>query len=366
MEPKARIQSRISSIDIVRGAVMVLMAIDHVRVYSGLPAGGPTAGIFFTRWVTHFCAPVFAFFAGTGAYLYGRKIGASALARFLVCRGLLLVLLELTVIRFAWTYNFHYAQFTLAGVIWMLGWSMVLLAGMLRLRASMVGTIGLAIVFLQKGFALVTYSGPAWEFIYPAGNKPWPAISILYVIVPWVGVMAAGYGFGAILQREEAQRRKWCLAIGLTATAMFLAIGSYLMRAAPTLFRLLNQQKYPASPLFLMMTLGPAIAFLPLAERATGWFARVLATFGRVPMFYYLAHIFAIHSAALMVMFLREGTLHPEWYAGAPYTWMPEGHRWTLPLLYLIWAVVVIALYFPCRWFAGLKERRRDSWLRYI
>ncbi len=147
MQSKVRLQS----IDIVRGAVMLIMAIDHVRVYSGLPAGGPTAGIFFTRWVTHFCAPVFAFLAGSGAYLYGRKFGAPALARYLVGRGLLLVLLELTVIRFAWTFNFDYGQFTLAGVIWMLGWSMVLLAGMVRLRASVVAIIGLAIVFLQQG-----------------------------------------------------------------------------------------------------------------------------------------------------------------------------------------------------------------------
>src|SRR5277367_2855448 len=131
--------ARVPSIDILRGSVIVLMAIDHVRVYSGLPAGGPSAGIFFTRWVTHFCAPAFAFFAGSGAYLYGKKIGAPALARYLVGRGLLLVALELTAIRFAWTFNFDYRHFTLAGVIWMLGWSMMLLAGLVRLRASLVG-----------------------------------------------------------------------------------------------------------------------------------------------------------------------------------------------------------------------------------
>src|SRR5580693_1456040 len=139
---------RVASIDVVRGVVMVLMAIDHVRVYSGLPAGGATAGIFFTRWVTHFCAPAFAFLAGTSAYLYGRKLNnPRALARFLVTRGLLLVLLELTVIRLAWTFNFDYAHFVLAGVIWMLGWCMVLLAGLVRLSAKAIGMIGLAIIF---------------------------------------------------------------------------------------------------------------------------------------------------------------------------------------------------------------------------
>src|SRR5579863_718274 len=165
---------RIQSIDIVRGVVMVLMAIDHVRVYSGIPAGGPDPAIFFTRWVTHFCAPAFAFLAGTGAFLYGRKLGdARALGRYLVTRGVLLVLLELTVIRFSWTFNFDYRGFTLAGVIWMLGWSMVLLAGLVRLRAKAVGLIGLGIIFLQQIFSFPPHLLPEqmrnsigwiWEF----------------------------------------------------------------------------------------------------------------------------------------------------------------------------------------------------------
>src|SRR3982074_772738 len=139
--------SRIQSIDIVRGAVMILMAIDHVRVYSGMPAGGPTAGIFFPRWVPHFCAPTFAFLAGTSAFLYGRKLGdAGALARHLLLRGLILVALELTFIRFTWTFNFSYSQFVLAGVVWMLGWCMVLLAGLVRMPAKIVGAIGLAVI----------------------------------------------------------------------------------------------------------------------------------------------------------------------------------------------------------------------------
>jgi hypothetical protein len=185
--------------------------------------------------------------------------------------------------------------------------------------------------------------------------------------------MAAGYGFGAILLREPAQRRRICLWIGLSATAIFLVAGGLTVwltpapaNAPPALFRLLNQQKYPASPLFLLMTLGPTIVFLPLAEHARGWFARVLATFGRVPMIYYLLHIITIHIAALAVTFLREGTVHHEWYATAPFTFLPPPQRWNLPLLYLVWAMVVTILYFPCRWFAGLKDRRPGGWWRYI
>ncbi len=374
---------RIQSIDIVRGAVMVLMAIDHVRVYSGIPAGGPSPAIFFTRWITHFCAPAFAFLAGTSAFLYGRKLSDSrALAHYLVIRGLLLVLLELTVIRLSWTFNFDYRHFVLAGVIWMLGWCMVLLAGLVRLPARAVGVIGLGIIFLQQNFGFVprlfplqlrNYIGWIWEFVYPAGTKSWSGISILYVLVPWIGAMAAGYGFGTIFMREPAERRRLSLTIGLTAIALFLLAGGLNLLltpapdgAPPALLRLLNQQKYPASQLFLLMTLGPTIALLPLAERARSWFAGVLATFGRVPMFYYLLHIPLIHIAALLVTWVREGSPHPEWYSTAPFTFLPPQHRWGLPLLYAVWVIVVAILYFPCRWLAGLKARRREGWWSYF
>ncbi len=375
--------ARIQSVDLVRGAVMILMAIDHVRVYSGLPAGGPTAGIFFTRWVTHFCAPAFAFLAGTSAYLYGRKLGdAGALARHLLLRGLLLVALELTFIRFTWTFNFAYSQFVLAGVVWMLGWCMVLLAGLVRLPPKAVGMIGLAIILFQQVFHTLPHALPRtvqgsigwlWEFVYPAGYPPSRAIAVLYVLVPWIGVMAAGYGFGAVMVREPEERRRLCLWIGWGAIALFLAIGGTMVlmnpapaNAPPALFRLLNQQKYPASQLFLLMTLGPAIVALALAHRIATWPARLLATFGRVPMFYYLIHIPTIHVAALVVSYLRNGATHPEWYVSAPFTFVPPQYRWPLPLLYLVFVIVVAALYAPCRWFAGVKARHRDGLLKYI
>ena len=374
---------RIESLDLVRGIIMVLMAIDHVRVYSGLPAGGLTAGIFFTRWITHFCAPGFVFLAGTGAFLHGRKLGdTGALARYLVTRGLILVVLELTVIRFAWTFNFAYTDFVLAGVIWMLGWCMVLLAGLVRFSPKTVGGIGVGIILFQQVFHFLPRAlpesirnavGGIWEFVYPAGLQELPGIAILYVLVPWIGVMAAGYGFGAIMIREPAERRRLCLRIGLSATALFvLAAGLVVILSpppddgSPVLFRILNQNKYPASQLFLLMTLGPTIALLPLAERARGWPAEVLKTFGRVPMFYYLLHIPLIHVTALVVTLMREGSVHPEWYASAPFTSVPEGHRWSLALLYLVFLIDVAILYLPCRWFANLKARRPGSWLSYI
>lgn len=338
--------ARIQSIDVLRGAVMILMAIDHVRVYSGVPAGGPSADIFFTRWVTHFCAPAFAFFAGTSAFLYGRKLsGPLPLARYLALRGIVLVALELTLIRFTWTFNFDYGSFTLAGVIWMLGWCMVLLAPMVWLPAPAVGAIGLAIIGFQHVFAQPAL-GSLWDFVYPTGVRHPHSIAILYVLVPWIGVMAAGYGFGAILRRPD--RDRICVALGLAGTIIFLIAGSLTVHndPRPFLFRLLDQQKYPASVLFLLMTLGPTIALMPLADTLR---AGVLSTFGRVPLFYYLLHIPAIHLAALAVNYLREGAFHQEWYATAPFTTVPRDHRWPLPLLYLVWTMVVTALYFACR-----------------
>jgi len=376
--------ARVRSIDILRGAVMVLMAIDHVRVYSGLPAGGPDPGIFFTRWVTHFCAPAFVFLAGTAAFLHGKKLSNTGmLAKFLVTRGLLLVFLELTLIRFGWTFNLNYSEFVLAGVIWMLGWCMVLLALFVRLRPSVTGVIGLLIIFFQQLFSLVPRMLPEslkvsvggfWEFFYSSGLESWPWIRILYVLIPWIGVMAAGYGFGTILLLEPGKRRRLCLQIGFSAIALFLIAGTLRIvlqpvsqEAPPFIFRLLNQQKYPASQLFLLMTLGPTIALLPLAEKVRGRLAGVLTIFGRVPFFYYLMHIPLIHISALVVNFIRLNAFHQEWYAYAPFASVPEGSRWSLPLLYFVFVIDLTILYYACRWYVGYKAKHRESrWLKYL
>jgi uncharacterized membrane protein len=381
----------VASLDIIRGAVMVLMAIDHVRVYSGVPAGGPALGIFFTRWITHFCAPAFVFFAGTAAFLRGRKGESStdpagdkvSLARYLVTRGLMLVLLELTVIRASWTFNIDYSQFILAGVIWMLGWCMVLLAGLVHLPARVLGIVGLLVIAAQNAFGalggmLPQSIHPLWELIYPVGaelrlGQSGPSVTVLYTIVPWIGVMCVGYAFGLVMTLPSDERRKWCVRIGLIATTVFLVSGGLMVAmqgapqgAPPALIRLLNQRKYPASLLFLLMTLGPTIALLPLAERARGWFASMMTTFGRVPMFYYLLHIPLIHATALLVWLMRDGSVHAERFATAPYVSISADQRWSLALLYLVWAVVVAILYPLCVWYARTKARRPDSWLRYI
>jgi len=361
---------------------MVLMAIDHVRVYSGIPAGGPEPGIFFTRWITHFCAPGFAFLAGTSTFLYGEKLNdKNRLSRYLLTRGLLLVILELTLIRFEWTFNLNYAEFMLAGVIWMLGWCMVIMAALVRMNVTAVGITGLAIIALQQVFQYVPKLFPAsvqqsvgeiWAFFYTSGFEQ-QHLSILYVLIPWIGVMAAGYGFGKIILLPAGKKQKICWWIGFSSIALFIIAGSIIILmnpandAPPFIYRLLNQKKYPASQLFLLMTLGPMIALIPFAEKAKGKLAGILSLFGRVPFFYYLLHILLIHISALAVNFIREGNAHQDWYLTAPYTWIPEEHHWGLPLLYLVFFIDLIVLYFLCRWYAGYKSRHPEKkWLYYV
>ena len=368
---------RIGSLDLWRGIVMVLMAIDHVRVYSGVPAGGPTAAVFFTRWVTHFCAPAFVFLAGTAAFLHGRKVGIPSLSRYLLTRGLALVVMEVTIIKLSWTFTLASLNSPLAGVIWMLGWCMVVMAGLVRLSATAITAIGLLLVlgqdFVGGAAGQLPFLGP---FLYSGGEvqlgAAGPTFSILYTIIPWTGVMALGYAFGAIVGRPAEERHRLCLRIGVAATAAFLAIAgatvafSSAADGPPAYMQLLNQRKYPASQLFLLMTLGPPIALLPLAERAHGALARLFTTFGRVPMFYYLLHIPLIHVLALLVWKIRDGQVHAEWFASAPYVSVPPEQRWSLVLLYLVFLISVAVLYFPCRWFAGVKQRNSNGLLRYI
>ena len=353
---------------------MVLMVIDHVRVYSGVPSWGTTPGVFFTRWVTHFCAPAFVFFAGTAAFLHGQRLASTGqLWRFLVTRGLLLVVLEVTLIRFFWTFNFAYSEWILAGVIWMIGWCMVLLAGLVYVSSTRaLAILGLAVIVGQYAVGQL-HLGRWWEFIYPAGFESDGPVNILYTVVPWIGVMATGYAFGSVMVREAADRRRFCLRYGLAATAAFVLLFIVDVVRAPAtdplmqrIFSALSPSKYPASPMFLMMTLGPAIAFLPVAERATGRLARVFITFGRVPMFFYLLHIPLIHVLALGVNQVRAGAMHHEWYATAPYTSVPDEHQWSLGLVYLIFIVATMVLYPLCRWFGQYKVTHDAAWLRLI
>src|SRR6266568_5403689 len=338
--------ARVASIDLIRGAVMVLMAIDHVRVYSGLPADGPTAGIFFTRWVTHFVAPAFIFLAGTSAFFYGRK--HTDLSRFLFVRGVWLVLLELTVIRVCWTFNLDFANYMLAGVIWVIGWCMILMSALVRLRPRTAGIIGIAIIALHNLVMMPLINrtqalGELWKILYigffqgPVAGTP---LIVLYSIIPWIGVMAAGYWFGTVLTLEPARRNRICLRLGLGATALFLVLRGFNVYGdpqpwsssgrMPALLSFLNTSKYPASLSFLLMTLG--------------------------------------HALALIVSKIRTGSVDAWLFTNHPMANppAPEGYTWSLGLLYLVWAIAIVLLYFPSRWYADLKARRTDWWLKYL
>ena len=392
--PRAAAQpsSRIVSLDILRGVVMVLMAIDHVRVYAGVPPGGPDPGVFFTRWVTHYCAPIFIFLAGTGAYLYGRSHGGSAaVAKYLAVRGAWLVLLELTLLRLAWTFNLDYAHYLLAGVIWVIGWCMILMALLVRLPTLAIGAFGVAVIaghnlLMPALGGLLGRLGAGWlaQILYFGGpvqlGSGGPTLAVLYVIVPWIGVMAAGYGFGTVMELPAGERRRVCLRLGAGAVAAFLVLRGFDLYGdprpwsggpaspMPPLLRFLNTTKYPASLLFLLMTLGPMLLVLPALEGARGRVAGALATFGRVPFFFYVLHIPLIHAMALLVSALRTGAVDPWLFTNHPMMnpEPPDGYTWSLGLLYLVWAVVIVALYFVCRWFAGVKARRTSRWLRYL
>lgn len=371
---------RVASIDLIRGAVMILMAIDHVRVYSGLPAGGPTAGIFFTRWVTHFCAPAFILLAGTSAFFYGRK--HADVSRFLLIRGAWLVLLELTVIRVAWTFNVDFGDYVLAGVIWVIGWSMMLMAALVKLPLRAVGAIGVVIIVLHNAvmpLVAPALPGPLRSILYVAFFEgPIGPLVVLYSIIPWIGVMAAGYAFGQVLTLEPGRRDRLCLWIGLGATALFFVLRGFNLYGdprdwsatppLPAVLSFLNTTKYPASLSFLLMTLGPTIALMPVLERARGALARWVSVFGRVPFFFYVLHIPLIHALALVVSQIRLGAVSDWLFAnhpmGAPP--VPEGYAWSLATLYAVWAVAIVLLYLPCRWFADLKARRHDWWLKYL
>jgi uncharacterized membrane protein len=372
---------RIASLDIARGAVMVLMAIDHVRVFAGVPTYGPPP-VFFTRWVTHFCAPVFIFLAGTAAYLYGQKVGSrTGLAKFLVMRGLWLVLLELTLLRFGWTFNFDYANFTFAGVIWVIGWSMVLLSALVFLPTKAVAAIGIAIIAGHNAVAPLVQGmespSPLLRVLYTGGefNAAGLNIVVLYVLIPWLGVMAAGYGFGAVVRSAPEARRRFCFSIGLASIAGFVILRATGIYGDPRPWHpedgalaFLNTAKYPPSLLFLLMTLGPMLIAIPLLENARGRVTRWLSVFGQVPFFYYILHIPLIHLTAVLISLIRTPGSTGWLIANHPMMppEVPAGYQWSLPLLYLVWAMVVVSLYFACRWFAKIKAETRNPILRFF
>ncbi|MGI8619683.1 MAG: DUF1624 domain-containing protein [Gemmatimonadaceae bacterium] len=393
-------KSRIDSVDLLRGIVMVIMLLDHTRDFThwGAQQFDPSdlartsAALFFTRWITHFCAPIFVFLAGTGAFLQlSRGKTRAQLSRFLWTRGLWLILLEFTVVRFGVFFNLDYSFLGVAQVIWVLGWSMIVLAGLIHLPLKVVAAFGIGMMLFHNvldPFQATQWQGPAspvpdaasklWMVLhqqgaFPVAGFPSPIVYVLYPLIPWVGVMAAGYAFGAIYGFEPGRRREILLRLGFLITAAFFALRALNLYGDPsrwavqksglfTVLSFLNVTKYPPSLLFLLMTLGPAMIALWRFERPVrNVIGRALVTFGRVPLFFYVLQWYTAHLIGI--------GLHIA--AGKPIGGPPGGppsanFGFGLGVTYLAWIAGALLLYPLCRWFAGVKARRRDWWLSYL
>jgi uncharacterized membrane protein len=381
--------ARLASIDALRGVVIVLMALDHVRDFFGVPGVSPTdlaqttVPLFLTRFVTHICAPTFFLLTGTAAFLsLGRK-SVPELSRFLMTRGAWLILLELTVIRcFGYQWNFDY-QVTMLVVIWALGWAMMVLAALVWIPLPATVAFGIAMVVGHNLLDGVRTSYPLWVVLHTPGfvvNRPGSVVFAAYPLVPWVGVTALGYGLGATFRWNAERRRRLLLYGGLALTAGFVAlraINSYgdpvrwatQASGALTLVSFLNTTKYPPSLLFLLMTLGPALLVLRALDADTPRLLQPALTFGRVPLFYFVLHLWLIHFLAVVVCYRQNGPIRwmlesPD-LAAYPFT-PPPGWGFALPSVYLLWIAVVLLLYPVCVWFAGVKARRTNAWLSYL
>jgi uncharacterized membrane protein len=380
---------RIESIDVVRGVIMIIMALDHVRDffgYSGLNPTNPattTYALFFTRWITHFCAPVFFLLTGTGAYLALRRKSKSELSRFLFTRGLWLIFLEIVVTRcFGWQFNFDYRLLMLI-VLWALGWSMIVLSGLVYLPAWAVATFGVVMIATHNLLDSIDSDNPLWSILHSPNilmSNAHRTIFVVYPLIPWVGVTAVGFALGQIYGWPSERRKKFLLPLGIAMTATFIVLRAINLYGDPqrwstqrslayTVLSFLNTTKYPPSLLYLLMTLGPAMLFLWAIDAGTPRWLHPALIVGKVPMFYYLLHIPLIHLIAIAVCYARYGQIH--WMFESPTLGQfpvttPPGWGYSLPTIYLIWFIVVLTLYPLCRWFAALKQRRSDAWLSYF
>ena len=381
-------RARLDSIDLLRGLVMVLMVLDHTRDFFATGGFNPRdvndPALFLTRWVTHFCAPVFVFLAGISAFLYG-VCGRTMreVSRFLFTRGLWLVLLELTIVRFAWTFSV-FPHLVLLQVIWAIGMSMVVLSALIYLPRWAIGTIGIGMIAghnLLDGIQAEQLGelGWLWNVLHqPALLHPTTDVAVfaLYPLIPWIGVMAAGYALGSLMLLEPASRRRRLVRLGVGVTLGFVLLRASNLYGDPapwvlhdeisaTVLSFVNTEKYPPSALYLAMTLGPALIAMAAFDSAKGKLVRFFVIFGRVPLFYYVAHLLLLHTMALAFA----AAVHDDvaWlFGGLPIEAKPDGYGLGLPGVYLVWMIAVAVLYQPCRWFDEVKRRRSEAWLSYL
>lgn len=377
---------RFDGIDFLRGLVMAVMVLDHARDFFGGSSMNPRdvhdAGLFVTRWVTHFCAPIFVFLAGVSAFLYGNRGRTKAeVARFLLTRGLWLMIIEITVVRLAWTFNLSY-DFVFMQVIWAIGCAMVALAALIYLPRWAIATFALTMILGHNLLDGVEPDGSwrwLWVMTHSTGTlRPTPGMEIMaiYPLIPWVAVMAAGYALAPVFLQPEEQRRRTLLKIGFAVTVGFVVLRATNLYGdpapwtvqdgvVPTLLSFINCEKYPPSLLYLAMTIGPGLILLGLFQNASSGLARVVVAIGRVPFLFYVAHIVLLHAMAVAVAHVTVGDIG--WlFRHMPAFNKPEDYGLTLPAVYALWIVALALLYPMCRWFGALKQRRKDWWLSYL
>jgi uncharacterized membrane protein len=387
---------RIESIDILRGLVMVIMALDHVRDYfhSGAFTGDPenidttTPILFFTRFITHFCAPVFIFLAGTSAFLYGQKRSNSQLSKFLVTRGIWLIFVEIFIMNFLWWFDVTYSFVNLQ-VIWAIGWCMIVLGIAIHLPKKLLLFLGLLIVLGHNGLDGIQYQYgnieyALWYAFHQIGGgflTPDHFVQFTYPILPWIGVIFLGYGFGSLYQKgfDLQIRKKWLLYLGLSSIALFFIVryiniyGNLYQwevqdTATKTVISFFKITKYPPSLQYLLITLGPAFLFLYFMENVQNKITNFLLAFGRVPFFYYILHVLVIHGAAVVGLLLtsKDWTLmiitRQKLFEGKL-----AGYGYDLWIVYLVWIGVVLLLYPICKKYMKYKAAHKDKWwLSYL
>ena len=387
---------RITSIDFLRGTIMIVMALDHVRdylysasfLYDPLDFSKTTGILFFTRWITHFCAPIFMLLAGTSAYLIGRKKTKAELSVFLVKRGLWLVVLELFVVNLGWNFNLAFPMFFFI-TIWALGISMIVLATVIHLPKRLILAFGIIMVFGHDLLDSIHVAGntlPAfgWAVLHDQNVFNWHSEVLLvgYPLLPWIGVMPLGYCLGEWYSAEYSpeKRKKNLLILGACSLVLFVLLRYSNLYGDPvkwsvqkdgffTFLSFLNVNKYPPSLLYLLLTLGAACLFLSFAEKAQGAVVKVVSVYGRVPMFYYLIHIYVIHLIAITASALTPGQDWKIWILKQPiwFTHDLKGYGFSLPVAYLVWALIVIALYPLCKRYDAYKQANKDKWwLSYL
>ena len=387
--PSVTPKSRISSVDILRGVVMIIMALDHTRDFlhynidpTNLQTTTPV--LFFTRWITHFCAPVFVFLSGTSAFLSGRKKTKKQLSSFLLKRGIWLIVIELTVFNLFLTFDVTFG-FLAIEVLSVIGFSMIILAGVIYLPLRTIFFIGLIIVCGHNLLDAFDYLKPAetplwWGFLHQQSFFPYDhnrLFAILYPLLPWPGVMMLGYCLGSLYKKEfDAKRRqKILLSTGILITLFFITLRFTNVYGDPsewhrqntfvfTILSFLNTTKYPASLLFLSMTLGPAIILLSLFDRSKGKWSNIVSVYGRVPFFYFLVHFFIIHIIC-MILFFANGHTLSEANTGFLHFKSPNDGL-PLGIVYLIWIAVVVTMYPLCKRYDRLKSSHRKWWLSYL